>query len=117
MNDNGADLTLFDSVIKGNLYLEDVKFQIEKDLGLGGFTFKSNSYSKLENFLPELTEFVQMIRSSHHSKWMKVVYRVDLTPKQYKFVQKMGGDTDENMAKAILLRIFQKVQTRKNFKV
>ena len=117
MHDNGAELNLFDSMIKGNLYLEDVKFQIEKDLGLGGFTFKNDTYTKLEDFLIELTDFVQKIRSQHHSKWMKVVYRVDLTPKQYKFVQQMGGDTDENMAKAILLRIFQKVQTRKNYKV
>lgn len=117
MHDNRAELTLFDSMIKGNLYLEDVKFQIEKDLGLGGFTFKNDTYTKLEDFLIELTDFVQKIRSQHHSKWMKVVYRVDLTPKQYKFVQQMGGDTDENMAKAILLRIFQKVQTRKNYKV
>ncbi len=117
MHDNRAELNLFDSMIKGNLYLEDVKFQIEKDLGLGGFTFKNDSYTKLEDFLIELTDFVQKIRSEHHSKWMKIVYRVDLTPKQYKFVQQMGGDTDDNMAKAILLRIFQKVQTRKNYKV
>jgi len=117
MHDNRAELNLFDSMIKGNLYLEDVKFQIEKDLGLGGFTFKNDSYTKLEDFLIELTDFVKKIRSEHHSKWMKIVYRVDLTPKQYKFVQQMGGDTDDNMAKAILLRIFQKVQTRKNYKV
>ena len=116
MRETGADITLFDSMIKGNLYLEDVKFQIEKDLGLGGFTFDKDSYLKLEDFLTELTNFVQKIRSEHHSKWMKIVYRVDLTSKQYKFVQQMGGDTDENMAKAILLRIFQKVQTRKYYK-
>ncbi len=116
MTENGADITLFDTMIKGNLYLEDVKFQIEKDLGLGGFTFDKDSYLKLEDFLTELTNFVQKIRSEHHSKWMKIVYRVDLTSKQYKFVQQMGGDTDENMAKAILLRIFQKVQTRKYYK-
>lgn len=117
MQDNGTDLTLFESLIKGNLYIQDVKFQIEKDLGLGGFTFSKDSYAKLEDFLIELTDFVQKIRSEQHSKWMKIVYRVDLTPKQYKFVQQMGGDTDENMSKAILLRIFQKVQTRKNYKV
>jgi hypothetical protein len=46
---------------------------------------------------------------------MKVVYRVDLTEKQYKFVQRMGGSTPENMAKAVVLREFQKVYTRKHF--
>jgi hypothetical protein len=45
---------------------------------------------------------------------MKVVYRVDLTEKQYKFVQRMGGNTPENMAKAVVLREFQKVYTRKH---
>jgi hypothetical protein len=43
---------------------------------------------------------------------MKIVYRVDLTEKQYKFVQNLGGSTPLNMAKAVVLREFQKVKNR-----
>ncbi|MEY3780158.1 MAG: hypothetical protein RLZZ510_141 [Bacteroidota bacterium] len=92
-----------------------VKDQIEKDFGLMGFTFTESLPLNLETLLPELTECIAQLQQNHHGTWMKVVYRVDLTEKQYKFVQRMGGNTPENMAKAVILREFQKVYTRKHF--
>jgi hypothetical protein len=92
-----------------------VKDQIEKDFGLMGFTFSESMPLNLEGLLPELTDCITQLQQHHHSTWMKVVYRVDLTEKQYKFVQRMGGNTPENMAKAVILREFQKVYTRKHF--
>lgn len=95
------------------LYLEEIKFQIEKDFGISGFLFSGENYSDLASLLPELLTAVENLRTHRNADWMKIVYRVDLTEKQYRFVQKMGGDTHENMAKAVLLREFQKVHTRK----
>jgi hypothetical protein len=46
---------------------------------------------------------------------MKIVYRVDLTEKQYRFVKALGGDSDENLAKAVVLREFQKIITRERY--
>lgn len=92
----------------------DVKNQIEKDFGLMGFEFSETCYPLLESLLLELTNCIATLQSQHHGTWMKVVFRVDLTEKQYKFVQRMGGNTPENMAKAVVLREFQKVYTRKH---
>ena len=64
--------------------------------------------------IAELLACIETLQTQHHSTWMKVVYRVDLTEKQYSFVQSMGGNTPENMSKAVLLREFQKVYTRKH---
>lgn len=91
-----------------------VKDQIEKDFGLMGFTFGQELYPTLESMIPELHACIETLQTQHHSTWMKVVYRVDLTEKQYRFVQSMGGNTPENMTKAVLLREFQKVYTRKH---
>ncbi len=95
------------------LYLEEIRMQIEKDFGIAGFLFSGDNYTDLASLLPELLLAVENLRTQQNSDWMKIVFRVDLTEKQYKFVQKMGGDTHENMAKAVLLREFQKVHTRK----
>ena len=91
-----------------------VKDQIEKDFGLMGFTFSQAIYPTLESMIPEICNCIETLQTQHNSTWMKVVYRVDLTEKQYRFVKNMGGNTPENMSKAVLLREFQKVYTRKH---
>ena len=89
--------------------------QIEKDFGMSGFEFQKAPYLKIEQLIPELESFITQLQRDNHGKWMKIVYRVDLTEKQYKFVQSMGGNTPLNMAKAVILREFQKVKNRLNF--
>ncbi len=89
--------------------------QIEKDFGMASFEFKNAPYLKIEQLIPELESVISDLQRENHSKWMKIVYRVDLTEKQYKFVQNMGGSTPLNMAKAVILREFQKVKNRLNF--
>lgn len=89
--------------------------QIEKDFGMADFEFKKAPYLKIEQLIPELESIISDLQRENHSKWMKIVYRVDLTEKQYKFVQNMGGSTPLNMAKAVILREFQKVKNRLNF--
>jgi hypothetical protein len=44
---------------------------------------------------------------------MRVVNRIDLSESQYRKVKTMPGDFTENLAKASVLRAFQKVVLRK----
>lgn len=92
--------------------IQKVIEQIEKDFGMASFEFKNAPYPKIEMLIPELEFAIEQLQQQNHSKWMKIVYRVDLTEKQFKFVQKMGGSTPLNMAKAVILREFQKVKNR-----
>ncbi len=102
------------AIISSNEYVEEVQFQIEKDFGVAGFKFKKSSYSTLEAMIPELAAGIDHIRFKANNRWMQIVYRVDLTEKQYHFVRQLGGDSSVNLAKAVILRSFQKVHTRKN---
>lgn len=45
---------------------------------------------------------------------MRAVNRVDLSENQYRKVKSMPGNFCENLAKAAVLRAFQKVHMRKN---
>jgi hypothetical protein len=114
MNNNN-EIAESQNLFLGNLYLNEVKEQIEKDFGSVGFCYKNTSFQQIQDLLPELITIIQHLRAEKKVAWMRLVYRVDLTEKQYKFVKLLGGDTDENMAKAVLLREFQKVQTRHLF--
>lgn len=96
--------------------LMQVKLQIEKDLGLAGFTYNFvHAPSNLPELVPELAKKIDEMRNRSSSDLMKVIYRVDLTERQYKKVSAMPGDWAQNLAKAIVLREFQKVVIRKKF--
>jgi hypothetical protein len=62
-----------EELFKDRLYLDEVKFQIEKDLGIAGFEFQQASYLNLEELLPELIEAVTRIRTQSPEKWMKII--------------------------------------------
>ncbi len=109
-----TDLQEFQTLLAEPLRLDAVKAQIEKDFGLSGFTFKSN-ISTWEALLSELSLGISKIRQGKSGDWMKIVYRVDLTEKQYRFVKTLGGDSDENLAKAVVLREFQKIISRERY--
>ena len=109
MTDQEAHLVFQEPEFK---VIQEVIFQIEKDFGMAGFEFLNAPYLKLEMLIPELESKIAQLQQENHSKWMKIVYRVDLTEKQYKFVQNLGGSTPLNMAKAVVLREFQKVKNR-----
>ena len=109
MTDQEAYLVFQEPELK---VIQEVISQIEKDFGMVGFEFSNAPYLKLESLLPELESIIANLQQEYHSKWMKIVYRVDLTEKQYKFVQNLGGSTPLNMAKAVVLREFQKVKNR-----
>ena len=97
--------------------LLQTKLQIEKDLGLSGFAYSWQDTPKdLTTLVPELSDKLEQLRNSGSSDIMKIVYRVDLTEKQYKKVSNMPGEWYENMAKAIVLREFQKIVIRSKFK-
>lgn len=97
--------------------LMQTKFQIEKDLGLAGFSYPEMADPKdLTQLVPAVADKMEQLRSSGSSDIMKIVYRVDLTEKQYKKVCNMPGDWHLNMAKAIVLREFQKIVIRSKFK-
>jgi len=109
MTDQEAYLVFQEPELK---VIQEVILQIEKDFGMVGFEFSNAPYLKLESLLSELESIIANLQQENHSKWMKIVYRVDLTEKQYKFVQNLGGSTPLNMAKAVVLREFQKVKNR-----
>ena len=75
--------------------MDAVQFQIEKDLSLIGFEFQ-----KAQQERPGLL--------------LKAVVRVDLSQSQWQKARNMKGELAENQAKAILLRCFQKVYSRKS---
>lgn len=96
--------------------LMETKKQIEKDLGLTGFEYESvDQPIDLPSLVPELALKIEALKNSGSGDLMKVVYRVDLTEKQYKKVSLMPGEWHENLAKAIVLREFQKIVIRKRF--
>ena len=109
MTENEAHLVFQEPELK---VIQEVISQIEKDFGMVNFEFTNAPYVKLELLIPELESIIAHLQQENHSKWMKIVYRVDLTEKQYKFVQNLGGSTPLNMAKAVILREFQKVKNR-----
>lgn len=94
--------------------LHQVKQQIEKDLALCGFSFAEEDYNNLPAMVPELHEKIIWLKENASRDIMKIVYRVDLTEKQYARLSAMPGDWSENFAKAIVLREFQKILIRKN---
>lgn len=93
--------------------IEEAAFQIEKDFGMAGFEFVKRPYFRLEDLLPELIYAIDDIRTHRSHLWMKIIFRVDLTEKQYKFAKGLHGEPAENLAKAVVLRELQKVYTRK----
>jgi len=109
-----TDIKDFQALMAEPLRLEAVKAQIEKDFGLAGFEFTGDIIT-WEALIEALTKSIETIRTRNSSQWMKIVYRVDLTEKQYRFVKALGGDSHENLAKAVVLREFQKVLTRERY--
>jgi hypothetical protein len=96
--------------------LMQVKLQIEKDMGLTGFQYSfTETPIDLPTLVPELALKIEDMRNKTSSDLMKIIYRVDLTERQYKKVSAMPGEWSENLAKAIVLREFQKVVIRKKF--
>ena len=110
MTDQEAYLVFQEPELK---VIQEVILQIEKDFGMVGFEFSNAPYLKLESLLSELESIIANLQQENHSKWMKIVYRVDLTEKQYKFAKGLHGEPAENLAKAVVLRELQKVYTRK----
>ncbi len=93
--------------------MDAVQFQIEKDLSLVGFEFQKAQYPNLAAMLPELVLAVEKAQEERPSLLLKAVVRVDLSQSQWQKTRNMKGELAENQAKAILLRCFQKVYSRK----
>ena len=93
--------------------LDAVQFQIEKDLSLIGFEFQKAKYPHLAAMLPELVLAVEKAQQERPALLLKAVVRVDLSQSQWQKTRNMNGELSENQAKAILLRCFQKVYSRK----
>lgn len=111
--ENITDISEFDATPE---MLLATKLQIEKDLGLSGFAYVHLEHPKnLPEMVPELAMKIEELKEKGSSDLMKIVYRVDLTERQYKKVSAMPGLWHENLAKAIVLREFQKIIIRKKF--
>jgi hypothetical protein len=95
--------------------LDAVQFQIEKDLSLIGFAFNQPHYPDLAAMVPELISAVERAQQERPSLLLKAIVRVDLSQTQWSKARNMSGNISENQAKAILLRCFQKVYSRKTY--
>lgn len=89
--------------------------QLEKDAGIADFTFKNSSYPDLPSLVTELSYFFEQLQQNNPAALMRVVNRVDLSEQQYRKVKAMPGDFCINLAKASVLRAFQKVLIRKKY--
>lgn len=89
------------------------KTQLEKDVGIADFTFKEETYPNLPDMVAELQIFMADLQQKNPSALMRVVNRIDLSESQYRKVKSMPGEFTENLAKASVLRAFQKVVIRK----
>ncbi len=94
--------------------MDAVQFQIEKDLSLIGFEFQKAQYPHLAAMLPELVLVIEKAQQERPGLLLKAVVRVDLSQSQWQKARNMKGELAENQAKAILLRCFQKVYSRKS---
>lgn len=94
--------------------MDAVQFQIEKDLSLIGFEFQKAQYPHLAAMLPELVLAIEKAQQERPGLLLKAVVRVDLSQSQWQKARNMKGELAENQAKAILLRCFQKVYSRKS---
>jgi hypothetical protein len=94
--------------------MDAVQFQIEKDLSLIGFEFQKAQYPHLAAMLPELVLAIEIAQKERPGLLLKAVVRVDLSQSQWQKARNMKGELAENQAKAILLRCFQKVYSRKS---
>lgn len=113
MSDEPGEILLPDATPE---FLLQTKLQIEKDLGLTGFHYDNLFQPEdLPSLVPQLALKIAALKDSASGDLMKVIYRVDLTERQYRRVGNMPGIWAENMAKAIVLRAFQKVVIRKRF--
>jgi hypothetical protein len=96
--------------------VSDTILQIEKDFAISGFTYQTRTANSLPALVPELLQEIVRLKEIKSPELMRIIYRVDLTEKQYARVNSMVGDQSENLAKAIVLRSFQKVHIRRNYK-
>ena len=95
--------------------LQKVKLQIEKDLALCNFTYPFETVRDLPALVPELLAKIEELKQRGSADIMKIIFRVDLTERQYKKVGNMEGEWALNLAKAIVLREFQKIVIRKRY--
>ena len=93
--------------------LQATKTQLEKDVGIADFTFKEETYPDLPAMVAELQVFMADLQQKNPAALMRVVNRIDLSESQYRKVKSMSGEFTENLAKASVLRAFQKVVIRK----
>jgi hypothetical protein len=89
------------------------KTQLEKDVGIADFTFNEETYPDLPSMVAELQIFMADLQQKNPAALMRVVNRIDLSEGQYHKVKSMPGEFTENLAKASVLRAFQKVVLRK----
>ena len=95
--------------------LRETVMQLEKDLGIAGFCFTTKIFNTLPAVALEIAAFFDTLEQSNPAALMRAVNRVDLSENQYRKVKTMPGNFCENLAKAAVLRAFQKVHMRKKF--
>ncbi len=95
--------------------LQATMAQLEKDVGIADFSFAKEQYHNLPDMVAELYGFFQQLQEQQPASLMRVVNRIDLSETQYRKVKAMPGEFTENLAKAAVLRAFQKVLLRKKW--
>lgn len=95
--------------------LQGTRDQLAKDLSIADFTFPEKEYHDLPSIVHEVAAFFELLQTQNPAALMRAVNRVDLSESQYRKVKSMPGDFCQNLAKAAVLRAFQKVIIRKKY--
>lgn len=95
--------------------LQGTREQLAKDLSIADFEFAEVNYPDLPSMVREVQAFFEKLQQQNPAALMRAVNRVDLSESQYRKVKSMPGDFCENLAKAAVLRAFQKVVIRRKF--
>lgn len=90
--------------------------QINKDFGISGIYFEVSPLISLQQIVEIIFTDIVKLHNQKPGILMKIIYRVDLSEKQFKKVQKIKGDYCLNLSKAIVLREFQKIILRRKIK-
>lgn len=92
--------------------LESLILQLEKDTGLDytGIAIPEKLEFFVEKLRTDLKFYLQKTASQNHTKFMNIIFRVDISQSKMNKIE-MNEHYFENLAEAVLNRLFQKILT------
>ncbi len=117
--DDGINLNAFNSLSFNDrqAILVDIMNQLEKDTGFcySDATINAENPVFLETMRKNLAQYVQKIASNNQTRFMHLIYRVDISQAKMNKIPK-DDFYYHHLSEMILSRLFQKIITRRHFK-